>query len=154
MPRYLGIDYGTKRIGLAVGDTDAGIASPLETIAVHGTVARCVQAVLAVAEDYDVDAFVVGLPANMDGTEGEQAKVTRGFGDELARQAAKPVHFADERLSSVAADELLRPADLSRKKRKTVQDAVAAQVILQGFLEAVHRGEPNSRPPTDGVQDG
>ena len=135
MPRYLGIDYGTKRIGLAVGDTDVGVASSLQTIEVKGTVNVHVDAVIAVVEDYPIDAFVVGLPKNMDDTEGGQAKITRRFGDQLAHRTGKPVHYFDERLSSHAADELLQPADLSRKKHKAVQDAVAAQVILQGFLD-------------------
>jgi putative Holliday junction resolvase len=134
MQRFLGIDYGTKRIGLAVGDDLIRIASPIETIEACGEVAEHVRAVMSAAEAYGVDAFLVGLPLNMDGTEGEQAKITRRFGDELGRVTGKPVHYFDERLSSSAAQELLRPADLTRRKRKSIQDAVAAQVILQGFL--------------------
>ncbi|MGB2985024.1 MAG: Holliday junction resolvase RuvX [Phycisphaerae bacterium] len=136
MRRLLGIDYGTKRIGLAVGDTEAGIASPLQTIEARGTIADYVSAVLAAANEYDIDAFVVGLPVNMDGTEGGQAKITRKFGDELSRKAGKPMHYWDERLSSFTARELLQPAELSRKKQKAVEDSVAAQVILQGYLDA------------------
>lgn len=137
MKRYLGIDYGTKRIGLAIGDDDAKIASPLETIAARGDPANHVQAVLAAAEGYDIDAFVVGLPLNMDDSEGEQAKLTRGFGDALARLTHLPVHYFDERLSSHAAQELLRPAELTRKKRRAIEDSVAAQVILQAFLDTL-----------------
>lgn len=136
MLRFLGIDFGTKRIGLAVGDDSARLASPLTTIDAHGSLIDHIRSVVAFADDYGVDAFVVGLPKNMDETEGEQAKITRQFGDELARSTGKAVHYFDERLSSCAAQELLRPAELSRKKRKAVQDAVAAQVILQGFLDA------------------
>ncbi len=135
MLRFLGIDYGTKRIGLAVGDDDAGIASPLETVEARGTVADHVRQILSVAESYAVDAFVLGLPLNTDGTEAEQAKITRKFGEELRRIGGKAIYYRDEHLSSFSAQELLRPAGLSRKKRKAVQDAVAAQVILQAFLD-------------------
>ncbi len=136
MLRILGIDYGTKRVGLAVGDTDVGIASPLETIEIRGDIADQIRVVLSATQDYDVGAFVVGLPLNMDGTEGEQAKLTRRFGDVLAHTGGKPVHYWDERLSSHAAQELLQPAELTRKKRKAVEDSVAAQVILQSYLDA------------------
>ena len=77
MLRFLGIDFGTKRIGLAVGDDSAKLASPLTTIEARGSLVDHVGAVVAVAQDYGVDAFVVGLPKNMDDTEGEQAKITR-----------------------------------------------------------------------------
>jgi putative Holliday junction resolvase len=136
MPRFLGIDYGTRRIGLAVGDSDVEIASPLQTIDARGPVSSHVEAVIAVASKYDVDAFVVGLPFNMDGTETDQAKITRRFGDELCRASGKPVRYWDERLSSVAARELLKPGGLSRKKHRAVEDCVAAQVILQSFFDA------------------
>lgn len=136
MIRYLGIDYGTKRIGLSVGDDDVRISSSLQTVEARGDVAAHARALLVIAEDYDVEAFVLGLPLNMDDTEGKQAKIVRRFGDELARVASKPVHYVDERLSSRAADELLSSTDMTRKKKKAVHDAVAAQVILQDFFDA------------------
>lgn len=136
MPRFMGIDYGTRRIGLAVGDTDTGVASPVETIEACGVVTDQVRAVGTTAREYQVDALVIGLPLNMDGTEGDQAKVTRKFGEALARTTGKPVHYWDERLSSRHAQELLRPAGLTHKKRRAVEDSIAAQVILQGFLDA------------------
>jgi len=136
MPRFLGIDHGKKRIGLAVSDPDATLASPLTTVAASGRLSDQVAAVLSCAKEYDIDAFVVGLPLNMDDTEGDQAKTVRRFGAELGRVSGKPVHYWDERLSSHAAEELLRPAELTRKKRKARLDRVAAQVILQGFLDA------------------
>ena len=136
MMRFLGIDYGTKRIGLAVADDQANLAVGVSTVSSGRSLIDNIQAVKTVGEDYGVDAFVVGLPLNMDDTESKQAKLTRAFGDKLAQLSGKTVHYFDERLSSVTADELLRPAELTRKKRKAVQDAVAAQVILQGFLDA------------------
>ena len=143
MHRYLGIDYGTKRIGLAIGDDDARIASPIDTILAHGDPNDHVQAVLSAAGAYDIDAFVIGLPFNMDDTEGEQAKITRRFGDKLALTSGLDVHYYDERLSSRTAQELLRPAELTRRKRKAVEDSVAAQVILQGFLDALRGSDAN-----------
>ncbi len=135
MSRFLGIDYGTKRIGVAVGDSTDRLATPVSTIEARGGIDDHVSRVEAVARDYGIDAFVVGLPKNMDDTEGKQAKLTRKFGSALAASSGKPVHYFDERLSSITAEELLQPAKLTRGKRKAVQDAVAAQVILQGFLD-------------------
>ena len=136
MPRYLGIDHGSKRIGLAVSDPDATLASPLATIAAKGDLSDQIAAVLSCAKEYEIDAFVVGLPLNMDDTEGDQVKIVQRFGAELHRISGKPVHYWDERLSSLAAEELLRPAALTRKKRKARLDRVAAQVMLQEFLDA------------------
>jgi putative Holliday junction resolvase len=136
MPRFLGIDFGTKHIGLAVGDTDTGIASPAGTIRPQGGEAERVRAVLNAAQDFEIDAFVLGLPVHMDDTEGEQAKVTRRFGDALAKATGKAVFYWDERLSSRAARALLQPSGLTRRKKKNVEDSVAAQVILQEFLDA------------------
>ena len=144
MPRFLGIDHGSKRIGLAVSDPGATLASPLSTVAASGNLSDEIAAVLSRAEEYEIDAFVVGLPLNMDDTEGDQAKTVRRFGAELGRVSGKPVHYWDERLSSRAAEELLRPAELTRKKRKARLDRVAAQVMLQGFLDARASAPPSS----------
>jgi putative Holliday junction resolvase len=133
--RLCGIDHGSKRIGLAVSDPDRSIASPLATLTVTGDLARQVGAVIEAAGEYDPAAWVVGLPLNMDGSEGPQAKAARRFGDELARISGKPVCYADERLSSQEADDCLRPADLTRGKHKQRRDRVAAQIILQDFLD-------------------
>ncbi len=135
MSRYLGIDYGARRIGLAVSDSAARMASPLRTLHQTGGRGQEVDAIRRVIDEFGITELVVGLPLNMDGTEGSQAKRTRQFGDTLGVQTALPVHYFDERLSSFAADELLEAADLSRKKHKAVHDAVAAQVILQSFLD-------------------
>lgn len=136
MTRYLGIDYGAKRIGLAVGDSDTRTASPLRTIGPGRDQSQFIRELLKIAEEYDVDAYVIGLPLNMDGTEGTQARLTRGFAAVLSAQSEKIVYLADERLSSRAADELLHSAGLTRGKKRERHDAVAAQVILQSFLDA------------------
>ncbi|MHC4695115.1 MAG: Holliday junction resolvase RuvX [Planctomycetota bacterium] len=146
MTRYLGIDYGTKRIGLAVSDAETDIASPLTAIDARGSVAAQAKAVAEIATDYVADAFVVGLPLNMDDTEGRQAELTRAFGDELAYLTDLPVHYHDERLSSLWADELLAPAELTRKKKKRHLDPVAAQVMLQDFLDKRARQSGSDGP--------
>jgi putative Holliday junction resolvase len=133
--RLCGIDYGSKRIGLAISDPDRSIASPLATLMVAGDLARQARAVIEAAGQFDLAAWVVGLPLNMDGSEGSQAKSARRFGDELARISGKPVGYADERLSSQEADACLRQADLTRGKHKQRRDRVAAQIILQDFLD-------------------
>ncbi len=149
MITYLSIDYGTKRIGLAVGDDQTCVAAPLKMLEATGNVTDDARGVLRVAQEYDVQAFVVGLPLNMDDSEGPQAKATRAFGDVLAVSADYPVHFFDERLSSVEARELMQPAELSRKKRKKRVDSIAAQVILQGFLDDQGPIDDPDRPQPD-----
>ena len=139
-PRICGIDYGTKRIGLAIGDPQGGIASPLATLTVQSNLDDQVQRVIEAVREYDVGQWVVGLPLNMDDTEGPQAKATRKFGRRLEELSGRQVHFWDERLSSLVADEYLAEAQLTRKKKKARRDRVAAQVILQTFLE--DQGEP------------
>jgi putative Holliday junction resolvase len=136
MARILGIDYGGKRIGLAVCDPEERIASPERVVASRGDVTGDAAAVAAVAAELDAAAFVVGLPLNMDGTEGDQAKRTRAFGDALGAASGKPVHYWDERLSSHAADTRLAGRGLTRGKKKQRQDAVAAAIILTDYLEA------------------
>ncbi|MBU0717695.1 MAG: Holliday junction resolvase RuvX [Planctomycetes bacterium] len=133
--QFLGIDYGTKRIGLAIGNAETKLASPLMTVPARGNAAGDAAAVAARAGEYEVDGYVVGLPSNMDGTEGRQAKLSRAFGEALARCTGLPVHYFDERLSSFTAKELLEPAELSRRRRKDLLDPVAAQVMLQQFLD-------------------
>ncbi len=111
------------------------IASPLPQVAAMGGAKADAEAVVSACREFDVDAFVVGLPLNMDDTEGKQAKVTRGFGDALAAASGLPVHYQDERLSTVAADDAMMPAELTRKKKKARRDSVAAQILLQEFLD-------------------
>ena len=136
MPRYLGIDYGTKRIGLAISDPDGRMASPLSVVRARGDPQGDARAVMTAVEGYEAGEIVVGLPTNMDDTEGPQAKLTRSFGRAIGQVSGLPVHYWDERLSTFAADALIRPAELTRTQRRRRRDAVAAQLILQGFLDA------------------
>lgn len=136
MPRFLGIDYGLRRIGIAVSDPDGRIVSPIQVLDGRGSPGADAQAVAAVAAELDATEFVVGLPLHMDGTESDQTRLTRAFASALEARGAGPVHLWDERLSSEAANTLLAERDLTRKKRKARQDAVAAAIILTGFLES------------------
>lgn len=145
MTRYLAIDCGSKRIGLAISDGQNSIVSPVATVAATGRIESDVRAVLQAINDYQVDEFVVGLPLNMDDSEGPQAKLSRRFGAVLQEESKKPVYFHDERLTSIAADELLRDRALTRKKKRARQDQLAALVLLQSFLES--RQDANGHPP-------
>ncbi len=136
--RYLGIDYGTKRIGLAVSDPDGQVASPLTTLLSGGDPDTQARDVVRAAEDYGVEEWVVGLPLNMDDSEGPQSKLVRRFATCLARFTDDPVHLWDERLSSLTADDRMAQTGLTHKKKKKRRDALAAHVILQSFLEAHH----------------
>lgn len=135
--RFAGIDYGTARIGLSVSDPDGTLASPLSAIsAKRTTLPQQIEAICNALEEYDVTEWVVGLPLNVDGTEGPQAKLTRKFADELAKQTGQPVHCWDERLSTQQADVYMAGSGLTYKKKKSRRDALAAQIILQSFLDA------------------
>ena len=133
--RYLAIDYGLKRSGLALCDPAETIVSPLCQLTVD--VSRPEHIITALTEiitEYAIDALVVGLPLNMDGSEGEQAKRSRRFGEQLETALEIPVHLQDERLSSMAADEMLAESGFSKAKRKSKRDMLAACDILQEFL--------------------
>jgi putative Holliday junction resolvase len=133
--RYLAIDYGGKRTGLALCDQAEMLASPVAVIDIPALV---IQKVLMIIKDEQVETVVVGLPMNMDGTEGPSAKAVRTFAKELAARTAVPIIFHDERLSSFEAEEKLAAADFTRKKKKKRLDAVAAAGILQSFLDKKH----------------
>lgn len=135
--RVLGLDLGLKTIGLALSDTSLTIATPLMVIK-RGAVAKDISALVGSIMTYNVNAVVVGLPTQMDGTEGKQAILTRAFVENLLDSININVVFWDERLSSVAVERILiTEANLSRKRRKGVIDKVAAAYILQGALNAL-----------------
>ncbi len=131
--RYLAIDYGLKRTGLAVCDADETLASPLVVLTGQGGLIEKIRRIIT---DQAVDAIVFGLPLNMDGAEGDQAKRVRDFAAELIKQIELPLFFQDERLSSFDAEKKLAALGITRKKKKKHLDAVAAATILQAFLDA------------------
>jgi putative Holliday junction resolvase len=130
--RYLAIDYGTKRTGLAVCDAGEMIASPLGVLHGRKDLIREIGQIIA-AEN--IEAVVLGLPLNMDGSEGPQAKQVFAFAEQLKPHLQIPIHFQDERLSSFGAEQKLREIGLSRAKKRERLDALAAAEILQTFLE-------------------
>jgi putative Holliday junction resolvase len=129
-----GIDLGERTIGVAVSDLMRRIASPLLTIR-RVKFTPDAEALLALAGARRIGGMVLGLPRNMDGSEGPRAQATRAFARNLARLTPMPIGFWDERLSTVAAERALLEADTSRKRRSEVIDHVAAGYILQGALD-------------------
>ncbi|HCO96131.1 MAG TPA: Holliday junction resolvase RuvX [Phycisphaerales bacterium] len=130
--RYLAIDYGTKRTGLAICDAAETIASPLSVL--HGQ-KELLKKIAEIIEAENAGAVVLGLPLNMTGSESSQTKLVRKFAEQLKNHISVPVHLQDERLSSFGAEEKLAPADFTRGKIKKRIDAVAAAEILEAFLE-------------------
>lgn len=130
----IGLDLGTKTIGVAVSDLLWSVATPLETIP-RKKFSADATALLAIAKGRDAAGIILGLPRNMDGTEGPRCQSTRAFARNLAQLTDLPICFWDERLSTVAAERALLEADTSRKRRSEVIDHVAAAYILQGALD-------------------
>jgi putative Holliday junction resolvase len=132
--RFLGVDLGRVRIGLALADDVLRTARPLRTVARRADAATLAEIARA-ARDYDVERAVVGLPFNMDGTEGDAARGARAFAAKLAAALGVPVELFDERLSTFEAEARLRDHGFSAKDRRSRVDAEAAAVILQGWLD-------------------
>jgi putative Holliday junction resolvase len=132
--RLLGLDLGSKTIGIALSDVSRTVATPMETLK-RGKFAVNAQELLDIAEAQNVGAFVIGLPANFDGSEGPAAQSVRAFARNLAAKTDIPIVFWDERLSTAAVERTLLEADASRKRRGEVIDKMAAAYILQGALD-------------------
>ena len=137
-PRILGLDFGDRTVGVAVTDGLGLTAQGVETIFrerpthLRKTYAR----IEGLIEEYDISRIVLGLPLNMDDSEGDRAEKTREFGDALERRTGIPVIYQDERLTSVAAAELLSEAGIPAKDHKEKIDMVAAQLILEDYLRS------------------
>ena len=132
--RLIGVDLGTKTIGLALSDVERRIATPLETIRRTKFTADAVR-LAALADQFDVAALVIGLPLNMDGSEGARVQATRAFVRNLGALISRPFVYWDERLSTAAVTRSLIAQDASRAKRAEVVDRMAAAYILQGALD-------------------
>ncbi|MGH1454214.1 MAG: Holliday junction resolvase RuvX [Paracoccaceae bacterium] len=130
----IGLDLGEKTIGMAVSDRMRSVATPLDTIR-RKKFGLDAAALLDVIAKREIGAILLGLPRNMDGSEGARCQSTRAFARNLSRLTDLPIGFWDERLSTVAAERALLEADTSRKRRAEVIDHVAASYILQGFLD-------------------
>ena len=146
MSRWLGIDHGSKRVGVAVGDESVAIAAPV-TVINGAEFEHILDQIVRICDEHGAGGVVVGWPLNMDDTEGPQGKITRDFASQLAERTYLDVRLWDERLTSFQADQALSQT-FTRKKKKARQDAIAAAVILQDFLSA---GGPQSAPKPDEI---
>ncbi len=134
--KIMAVDYGDSRIGLAVSDKLNIIASPVGTIRSVG-MRGDVDALAAKAKELEAEAIIIGLPLNMDGSEGERAEKTRKLGAVLEKVSGIKVDFMDERLSTVSAEKVLDEAEMRWDKRKKVVDTISAQIILQTYLDKI-----------------
>ncbi len=135
MTRILGVDFGTRRIGIAISDPGRTMAFPVEVHEPRGPVADA-RYYRELVRENEIERMVVGLPLHTSGRESEIATRARKFGEWLAATTGLPVIFFDERYSSVEAEQSLLGAGLTKKKRKARLDKLAAQIMLQGYLDA------------------
>lgn len=134
--RVLGIDLGSKRIGVAVSDSSGKVAGPLTVVQRSGSLKRDHDVIAKLVVEEEAVAIVVGLPLNMNGSEGPAAKAARSEANRIATVVGVPVHLHDERRTTVEADRVLKEANLNAQKRRTVVDKVAATVLLQSWLDS------------------
>ena len=132
--RKMGIDYGDVRIGIALTDALCIISSPFEVYKNKGE-DDAINHIIELIKEYNVDGIAMGLPVNMDGTEGERALIHRAFGEKLEKQSGVKVTFVDERLTSAEAEEILISSRVRREKRKELIDKISAQIILQTYID-------------------
>lgn len=132
--RLIGLDLGTKTIGIALSDAGHRIGTPMETIR-RTKFTKDAERLIEICNEHDIGGIAIGLPLNMDGSEGPRVQATRAFERSLSEKIDLPMLFWDERLTTVAAERAMLEADLSRKKRAAKIDATAAGLILQGVLD-------------------
>lgn len=130
----MGLDLGTKTIGVAISDELGWTAQGIETVK-RVSLEKDLERLEQLIKEYDVSEIIVGYPKNMNGTIGERGQATEQFAEHLSSRFQLPVHLWDERLTTVAANKMLLDADVSRKKRKKVIDKLAAVIILQSYLD-------------------
>jgi putative holliday junction resolvase len=131
----MGLDYGQRRIGVAISDAFGWTAQGIEVID-RKLVSDEIGRVAELAKQYEVETFVVGLPKNMNGTIGPSGEICMAFAERLRQTLSMPVQLWDERLTTVAAERTLLEADVSRRKRKQVVDKMAAAILLQNYLDS------------------
>ena len=137
--KKIGLDIGTVRIGVATSDILGIIASAYQVYTRKNLTADA-QYMADLAKKLEADAFVLGLPLKMDGSEGQSVQMVREFAAELEKYSKLPIHFQDERLTTVSAERILLEADMRRDKRKNVIDRIAATIILQAYLDKPKKG--------------
>lgn len=134
--RKMGVDYGDKRIGIALTDALCIISSPFEVYKNVGE-EDALNHLNQIIKQYDVDDIAMGLPLNMDGTEGERATIHRDFGKKLEKLSGVKVNYVDERLTSAEAEDILIASGVRREKRKELIDKISAQIILQTYINNI-----------------
>ena len=144
--RVLGLDYGSKTVGVAVTDPLGLTAQPLETIVrkEENKLRRTLARLEELCREYEAERIIVGLPLNMDDSEGERAAKAREFGEKLKTRTGLPLEFEDERLTTVEAEEILAEAKIPPKERKKYLDKMAASLILRSWLEKEERRGKNT----------
>ncbi|MBT8202786.1 MAG: Holliday junction resolvase RuvX [Acidimicrobiia bacterium] len=131
--RLLGLDHGTRRIGVAISDSSQMIASPYAVLAADSVF----EGIEAILHEEEIVGFVVGLPVSLSGDEGEPARAARRFAQELAERTGRPVELADERFTTKVAEAALIDAGMRREKRRDIRDKMAATVMLQTHLDSI-----------------
>ena len=143
--RYLAIDLGDRRTGLAVGDDETGLVTPAATLPVAPGPAL-VDAIVRMIGKHDADTLVLGRPLNADGSEGPRARGTRKFGDSLQDATNVPLYYQDERLTNFAADQKLARTGRTHKQKKAARDAISAAEILGDFLQKRNNKDTDQFP--------
>ncbi len=136
--RIMGLDIGTKNIGVAVSD-ETGTIAQARGVVKRENEKKAISRIKGIAEEYKVEEVVVGLPLNMNGTRGERAQDSEKFAKLLEKELKLPVKLWDERLSTKEAEDIMIMADISRKKRRKDLDKLAAQIILQNYLDSLKK---------------
>ncbi|QTD41623.1 Holliday junction resolvase RuvX [Sporosarcina sp. Te-1] len=138
--RTMGLDVGSKTVGVAISDALGWTAQGIETVKIDESAGQFgLKRIKELVTEYDVDAFVVGYPKNMNNSVGPRGEASEKYADMLKEEFGLPVVLWDERLTTMAAERMLIDADVSRKKRKDVIDKMAAVMILQGYLDSKNR---------------
>jgi putative Holliday junction resolvase len=153
--RVMGIDFGVRRVGVAVSDPSGTLASPLPTLKRRAGKRPPLATLEALIQEYEVGTLVMGLPITPSGDESEWTKEVRGVGNALAKRTGLPIHFMDERFTSVQAERAIRSLGLPKKKREQKErvDAAAAMLILQMWLDRQGKGSPHGSSPPSGIPD-
>ena len=147
--RIMGLDFGSKTVGVALSDSLLITAQGLEIIGrkEENKPRRTLARIEELIQEYEVTEIVLGLPKNMNGTEGERVALTREFAEKLERRTGLPVIFWDERLTTVAADKAMMEAGIRRERRKEYVDKIAASLILQGYLDSRREADCTAEEP-------
>lgn len=147
--RIMGLDFGSKTVGVALSDSLLITAHGLEIIGrkEENKLRRTLARIEELIQEYEVTEIVLGLPKNMNGTEGERVALTREFAEKLERRTGLPVIFWDERLTTVAADKAMMEAGIRRERRKEYVDKIAASLILQGYLDSRREADCTAEEP-------